>query len=346
MSTIQVKGDVAPGFESVKDLFSSRTRALAEDNVQLCVYHRGKRIVDLWASAGDDEAFTADSLVNVFSSGKSLEAIILGMLTSRDLIEYDANIVQYWPEFGANGKENITVADLMRHEAGLANFDTSLDAEDLFTENIKRNVVGRVIETQRQKFKRRDRREYHTVTRGWVVNEIVRRVDPAGRTIGEILREEISEPLRADVYIGVQSQERQRMRPVKPLSFRYQILQSLLPQFLGRRVTHNFFQLIARMFALLPAILQSWRGDKPPPAMSNVTRLDDVNIPEFGKGETPSANATCSARGLARVGAMMSARGTLEGHRLLTERAWHAMHAANAGDDGCSLAHTFHPGRC
>ena len=327
MERIQVKGDVAPGFESVKELFTRQMRTLAEENAQLCVYHRGKRVVDLWASATGDENYTADSLVNIFSSGKSLEAIAVGALVSRGLIEYDARITQYWPEFGAQGKEGVTVADLMRHEAGLANFDTPLDAEDLFTENIKKNAVGQVIEQHGLSYKPGGKREYHAITRGWIVNELFRRVDQAGRTIGEFLRQEMSGPLEADVFVGVQEPERQRMFPVKPLGFGYQIWQSLLPRFLGRRVWHNIFQLVARIGKMIPAVIKGGRKSRPPPAFSEMTGLDYFNAHEFGKGETSSANATCSARGLARLGAMMSAGGKLEGQEFLSESAWQALHA-------------------
>lgn len=327
MDDVQVKGDVAPGFESVKQLFALQMRTLAEEHAQLCVYHRGEKVVDLWASVTGDESFTGDSLVNIFSSGKSLEAIAVAMLADKGLIDYDAKITRYWSEFGAQGKEGVTIADLMRHEAGLANFDTSLDAADLFTENIKKNAVGQVIEQHGLSFGPGGKREYHAITRGWVVNEVFRRVDPAGRTIGEFLRQEISGPLGLDIVVGVQEQERQRMFPVRPLGFGYQIWQSLLPRFLGRRVFHNFFQLFARIGKIIPSFMKGGRKSKPPPAFTEMTGLDYFNAHDFGKGETSSANATCSARGLARLGAVLSAGGTLEGRELLSEDAWQALHA-------------------
>lgn len=327
MDDNQVKGDVAPGFESVKALFARQMRTLAEEHAQLCVYYRGERVVDLWASAGGNQNFSGDSLVNIFSSGKSLEAIAIGSLVSRGLIDYDARLTQYWPEFGAQGKEGVTVADLMRHEAGLANFDTSLDAEDLFTENIKKNAVGQVIEQHGLSHNPGGKREYHAITRGWIVNELFRRVDPEGRTIGEFLRQEISSPLDADVIVGVQEQERQRMVPVKPLGFGYQLWQSLLPRIFGRRVFHNVVQLFARVGKMIPPMIKGGRKSRPPAAFREMTGLDYFNAHDFGKGETSSANATCSARGLAKLGAMMSAGGKFDGREFLSETAWQALHA-------------------
>lgn len=171
------------------------------------------------------------------------------------------------------------------------------------------------------------KREYHAITRGWVVNELFRRVDPEGRTIGEFLRQEISGPLAADVVVGVQEQERQRMFPVKPLGFVYQVWQSMLPRALGRRVLHNVFQLFARIGKIIPAMIKGGRKSRPPPAFREMTGLDYFNAHDFGKGETSSANATCSARGLARLGAMLSAGGKLEGTEFLSENAWQALHA-------------------
>ncbi|MEP6388991.1 MAG: serine hydrolase domain-containing protein [Halioglobus sp.] len=327
MGEVRVEGEVAPGFESVKELFAKNMSTWAEEHAQLCVYHHGKKVVDLWASVNGNDAFTGDSIVNVFSSGKSLEAIAVGSLVTQGLIDYDAKITQYWPEFGANGKEGVTVADLMRHEAGLANLDTSLDAEDLFTENIKKNAVGQVLEQHAQNYSSSGKREYHALTRGWIVNELFRRVDSAGRTIGEYLQQEISGPLDVDVVVGVPEQDRQRMFPVKPLGFGYQIFQSFVPRFLGRRVLHNCFALFARIGKMMPSFMKGRGKPKPPPAFTQMTGLGYFNAHDFGKGETPSANATCSARGLAKVAAMMSAGGTLNDKEVLSPDAWQALHA-------------------
>ncbi len=324
--TIQINGRVAPGFEPVERLFAHQMHTMAERNAQLCVFYRGETVVDLWASATGDASFCADSLVNVFSSGKSLEAIAVASLVSKRLLSYDDRITRHWPEFGANGKDGVTVADLMRHEAGLANFDTSIDVEDLFTENIKQNAVGRIIEEHAPVYRADGgKREYHALTRGWIVNELFRRVDPAGRTIGEYLREEISGPMEADVVIGVGDREMPRISRVHALGLGYQFLQGLIPRFLGRRVVHNIFQILRRLIRVTPAMIRSRRTSAPPP-LTGMKGMGFFNEPHFAKGETPSANANCSARGLAKLAAMMSAGGKLAGREYLSEEAWMAMH--------------------
>lgn len=322
-----IHGTVAPGFESVRQLYEHHMRTLAEENTQLCVYYQRQKVVDLWASTTNNSNFSADSLINVFSSGKSLESIAIASLVSKGLLRYDAKITDYWPEFGANGKGELSVADLMRHEAGLANFNTSMALDDLLTENIKQNSVGRIIEGHSQKYAEGSvsRREYHAITRGWIVNEVFRRVDPAGRTIGEYLREDISEPLGTDAIIGVKREELPRVSRVSPLGFGFQFLESLRPKFLGRRTVHNIFQILGRLIRIIPALRRRGTTSFPTP-FEGMKSIRFFNQPDLAMGETPSANANCSARGLAKIAAMMAAGGKLEGKEYLSDQAWTALH--------------------
>jgi CubicO group peptidase (beta-lactamase class C family) len=321
----EIHGTVAPGFESIRQLYQHNMNTMAEKNTQLCIYYQGQKVVDLWASTTNDNEFSADSISNAFSSGKSLESIAIASLVSRNLIDYNAKITAYWPEFGANGKGELTVADLMRHEAGLANFDTSMALDDLLTKNIKQNSVGRIIEAHSQKFGDGSRREYHAVTRGWIVNEVFRRVDPAGRTIGEFLHEDICVAMGADAIIGVKREELSRVAKVSTLGFGFQLLESLKPKFLGRRIVHNIFQILARLIRIIPAIRRKGRTPPPPPFVG-MKHIGFFNEPDLAMGETPSANANCSARGLAKIAAMMSAGGKLDGKEYLSEQAWTALH--------------------
>jgi CubicO group peptidase (beta-lactamase class C family) len=323
---LRIEGSVAPGFEAVKALYEHNMQTLAERNTQLCVYHRGEKVVDLWGSATDDADFSADSLVNVFSSGKSLETIAIASLVGKGLLDYNAKVTDYWPEFGANGKGETTVADLLRHEGGMAALETSLEPDQLLAQNIKQNAVGKVIEEHDQKFRAPDqRREYHALTRGWLINEVFRRVDPEGRTIGEFLREEISGPLDADVIIGVKEDELHRRSPVAPLGAGFVLAEGLKPRFLNRKMERNVFQLAGLMIRLLPGMRGASRSGAPDP-FEGMTGISLFNQPEIAMGETPSANAHCSARGLAKVAAMMSLGGKWGNEAFITDDAWQALH--------------------
>jgi CubicO group peptidase (beta-lactamase class C family) len=325
---MSVEGTVAAGFESVKALYEDTMQTSAECHAQLCVYHNDVKVVDLWASTPADRSFSPDSLINVFSSGKSLEAIALASLVSKGLLDYNKKIAHYWPAFGENGKDNLNVAGLMRHEGGLASFDMSIKPDDLLTDNIKQNKIGSLIEGHKQRYRAAgdSAREYHAVTRGWIANELFRRVDPAGRTIGEFLREDISEPLDVDAIIGVKESDLARRVHVVPLGFGAHFLHSMRPKFLKRKVFHSLSQLMGILFRFLGSARKGTGRGKPPP-FAGMDKIAFFNEKAVAMGETPSANANCSARGLAKIAAMMAAGGKFDGAEYLSQSAWDAMHA-------------------
>ncbi len=324
---MEINGSTTERYAPVKQLFAANMATMAEDHAQLCVYHRGEKVVDLWASKSTDQAFDADSLVNVFSSGKSLEAIALASLVGKGLLDYNAKIVDYWPEFGVQDKSELTVAQLMRHEAGLASFDTSLTTQSLLRQSIKENQTGEIIEQQPLNYGDYEAgsREYHAMTRGWIANELFRRIDPAGRTIGEYLHTEMNAPDHTDVVIGVQEEVASRVIPIKPLGFGYQLLQSLIPRRLGRKIVHNIRQIVGRLIRLIPSMRKGSARGAPPP-VEGFKSITFFNKPEFASGETPSANAHCSARGLARLASAMSQGGTYQDREYLNEAGWQALH--------------------
>ncbi|MGI9326698.1 MAG: serine hydrolase domain-containing protein [Pseudomonadales bacterium] len=342
---MQIEGSVAPGFESVKQLYEQNMRTLVERNTQLCVYVGTECVVDLWASAIDDASFSGDSLVNVFSSGKSLEAITMAMLVDRGQLEYNAKITDYWPEFAASSIRETTIADLMRHEAGLAAFDTTLDPHDLHPGKLKTNAVGAIIERQVQKFRLGDgkQREYHAITRGWIANEIFRRVEPLGRTMGQFLREEISEPLDADVFIGLHDHELPRINEVAMLGFGYQFLQGLRPKAMGRKMELNLAQTIAKFWRLRAGMKNRTTAGSPVP-ISGMKKLSVLDTPALAKGEIPSAGAKCSARGLAKLAAVMANGGRVAERQLLGERANAELHGAPVQRTMMALNTTFTQG--
>ena len=342
---LRIEGTVATGFESIRRLYERNMHTLAEENTQLCIYVGEECVVDLWATAIGDSSFNGDSLVNVFSSGKSLESILLAMLCDRGLLNYDDKIVEYWPEFGKNNKTEVTVADLMRHEAGLAAFDTSLDPNALLAEKLRANSVAPTIEKQKQNFRvgLGKEREYHAVTRGWIANELFRRVETNGRTMGQFLREEISEPLNLDVYIGLRDAELGRVSQVKVLGIFFQLAQGFIPKIFGRKIELNIGQMCTRLIQLAMAMRDRTNKGAPRPLTGSVT-LSLFDSPTFCKGETPSAGAKCSARGLAKLAAALANGGVLQKHRVLSEAAHTELHAKPIKRDMTFMNTTFSQG--
>ena len=329
-----INGTVAAGFEPIRSLYEQNMRNLLERNTQLCIYFEGQKVVDLWGSAIDDESFWADSMANAFSSGKSLEAIAMASLVSQGLLSYLDKVVVHWPEFGGQGKGETTIADLLRHEGGMAFFDKAIDPNDLLAANLKNNRVGRLIENHDQKFRPSGkRREYHALTRGWILNEVFRRVDLQNRTIGEYLRQELSVPLSADVLIGLEESELERRSPVSvPKTWRL-LIESLKPKLLNRKIERNLLQILALGFSFLrsgrDSSMPTWEALRLNRQVFAGQQgiINAFNSTEVAMGETPSANTHASARGLARLAAMMADKGSFEGKEFISTTAWEALHA-------------------
>jgi len=329
---VKVQGKVAPGYESVKKIFQENFDTGREENAQLCVYVGEEVVVDLWGSSSPD--YTADTLTTVFSSTKSLTAIALAWLYDQGLLDYDAKIAEYWPQFGQNGKEDITVADLMRHEAGLPAAGP-VPVEDCLPESIQQNKVGTMLESEEAKWAVEGKRAYHAFSRGWIANEVFRRVHPEGSTIGSFVREKISKEFGARVFVGVHDAEMSDYAPVAEVKASFLFGQSLRPKSLGRGVDFSFFELcvlfnsISKMFKTFPVPFNNVDMSK---GLGHVFNQEIVR-----RGEVSSANGNCSARGLGKVAASMANGGSLNGFTLLSNKGWQALHS-NPTPGGLGLA--------
>ena len=322
---VTIHGSVEPGFESVKKLFENNFTRGSEVSAQLCVYVGDRRVVDIWGSV-TDPAYSGDTLTTVFSSTKSLTAIALASLHDRGLLSYRDRISQHWPEFGQNGKEEITVADLMRHEAGLAYLATPIKIEDTLRDSIKRNAIGSVIEKEKCHYPETGKREYHSITRGWIANELFRRVDKDGKTIGEYLKENVCGPLGADVFIGVEETRFKDYEPCQEFKLSTLIKESLKTNMFGGAVDIG----IVDLYKIMDTFKKLSEGIKPAFAQHKDQDMDKLgpvfNLDIVRKGETSSANGNCSARGLALVAAAMANKGHINGVKIIGHSAWESLH--------------------
>ena len=253
----------------------------------------------------------------------------MAMAKDRGLLDYADKIAKHWPKFGQEGKEDITIADLMRHECGLPVLVPPPSANDIQTDSIKNNVLGELIENHKLNWPVEGRRQYHAISRGWIANEIFRRVDPQKRTMGEFLDQEIAKKLGVDVFIGC---TKKNYFPVKDIPMSTCVVQSIKKTFgLGSWSDFTFGQ----MFSMIPTLIDErfdMTGLSKDPAIKGMKGFDQFNDFDVRKSETSSANGNCSARGLARVGALMANKGEFEGVRLMSEDTWNAMHdKATAG---------------
>ncbi len=206
MTTID--GWVAPGFEEVRDVFQANFDAGVEVGAAFGAYHRGAKVVDLWGGIADvrtEEPWNEDTLVLVYSTTKGVVAMCANRLAQQGLLDVEAPVVTYWPEFAAAGKETVTVADLLAHRAGLAWVDGTMSFEEV----LRWDPVVEALERQAPSWPPGTAHGYHATTYGWLVGEVVRRV--TGMTVGTYLRTEIAEPLGAEFFIGLPASHEPRV---------------------------------------------------------------------------------------------------------------------------------------
>ncbi len=195
-------GWAAPGFEEVRAEFDRNFVERGEIGAAVAAYWRGEKVVDLWGgrrSPTGDAPWNEDTMVVVNSTTKGLSAMTVAVANSRGWIDYDAAVAEYWPEFAQNGKGAITVRQLLGHEAGLVSIDEPLHFEDLRS----LDHVSRVLARQKPAWEPGTRHGYHAMTIGLYMQELIRHVDPAQRTLGRFFQEEIATPLQIEFYIGL-----------------------------------------------------------------------------------------------------------------------------------------------
>jgi len=197
-----IDGSVEPGFEEVREEFEANFARRRELGAACAAYHRGVKVVDLWGgrrSADGPEPWREDTLVLVYSTSKGLAAMAVALAHSRGWLDYDATVASYWPEFSQGGKENVTVRQLLAHQAGLCGIDEPLDAGKL----ADLDAVADAIARQPPAWEPGTRHGYHAFSIGWYEGELIRRVDPRRRSLGRFFAEEIAEPLGLEFYFGL-----------------------------------------------------------------------------------------------------------------------------------------------
>lgn len=213
-----VSGRVAPGFEEVRAEFERNFTQRGEIGAAVSAYWRGEKVVDLWGghrTPGRDAPWNEDTMVIVFSTTKGLSAMTLAIANARGWLDYDAPVARYWPEFAQNGKEAITVRQLLGHEAGLVFVPERLTVEKLRDFD----YLARLLARQAPAWPPGTRHGYHAMSIGLYEQEVIRRVDPAHRSLGRFFHEEIARPLGLDVYIGLPPEiPDERLARVQPLT--------------------------------------------------------------------------------------------------------------------------------
>lgn len=353
----EVSGFVKAGYEPAREALEVLLQKGMEENVQACAYVNGELVLDLVAVLDKDHAlsqtYNASSLQNIFSSSKAVASIVVAMLVDRGHLRYDMKVADVWPEFGQHGKDVITIEELVKHEAGLEKFDFSLTATELHRDNLKdaKGQVGAKIASAtsgRSSLPRSARgkdipRAYHAVTRDFIVNEVVMRADPGGRSMGEFIRDEIAAPLGITGQLTLGCETAEQAAKIYPLTGNSRIWICL--QFLNRlnpqlEIGHCILQLFLlnmgigyRLATLLLgekyAVPSLVAGDGEHPYLEIV---DAFNHPSIRNCEAPSTNMHATARALARLAAVMAGNGTAHGVQLMAAATVEESHVVSDDD--------------
>jgi len=294
MSQAVIGGWCDPRFDAVRDEFSRNFADRGECGAAVSVSVDGAVVADLrggWADSGHSRPWSADTLVNVFSVGKGLLAACAARLAGRGLLDPDALVTRYWPEFGAAGKDGITVRQVLSHQAGLPALRGELPAGS----GLDWRLMTSLLAAEEPWWRPGSGHGYHVNTFGYLGGELVRRV--SGLSAGEYLRRELAGPLGADVHIGLAAADHDRVA-----EFRW-------PLRAGEGTGQS---------DPVPGQEMAQKAYFNPPDFSGV---GVVNTAAWRTAQVPSANAHATAAGIARIYAALAGGGVLAGVRVVSAAA-------------------------
>ena len=281
-----IGGDVDEGYGKVADAFRANFAAGREVGAAVAVYRDGVKVVDLWGGYRNGltkAPWQRDTMVNMFSTTKGVAGLAIAVAVSRGLFGYDDKIVDHWLEFAEAGKAEVTVRQLLGHQAGLCVLKPAPTVQDV-ADPLR---LSAMLAAQKPAWPPGTRHGYHAITLGWYESELIRRTDPAGRTLGRFFADEVAGPLGLDFYIGLpDSVPHERVAHLHNWPRAEAVLHlNTLPAALAA-ASFNPFGLLARA-GCLPRDVVPWNGDY---------NRDDVRAIEI-----PSANGIGTANAVAKL---------------------------------------------
>jgi len=291
MSATEIHGECARGFEGVRDAFASNFDSGSEVGASFAATRNGEFVVDLWAGYADkarSRPWQRDTIVNVYSTTKAITATCAHILVDRGLLDVDAPVAKYWPEFAQAGKERITTRQLLSHSAGLAGVRRPLRVDSYYNWTEMTDALA----AETPWWEPGTASGYHAITYGYLVGEVIRRI--TGKSVGAFLREEVTGPLHAEFHIGLTPAEEARAADLVP-------------------PTAEETAAAGAPVALDP---ESLLGK----VMSNPQlRPDEGNSHAWRAAEIPAANGHGNARSTAKIMAALANGGRLGNVRLMRE---------------------------
>ena len=291
-NNIEIHGFCEKQFEPIQEAFIKNFEEDLEVGASLAVTLNGKYVVDIWAGFTDKAQtlpWDQNTIINVYSTTKIMTALCVLMLVDKELIDLDAPVAEYWPEFAQAGKEKLPVRYLLSHTAGLPGFDQNIHRKTLYNWDRITNMLA----AQEPWWEPGTKSGYHAITFGYLLGEIVRRV--TGKTIGAFLRDEVTIPLNADFYIGLPEEYDSRfgeMIPPAPINSN-----------VAGEINFNSFPVRVLGNPALDAKL-----------------VEESLTQEWRRAEIPASNGIGNARSVARITAALACGGELDGVKLLSTK--------------------------
>lgn len=285
MTEAAVHGHCDERFAAVREVFENNLKGGLDVGASFAATVEGEMVVDLWggfADAARTRPWARDTIVNVYSTTKTMTALTALLLADRGVLDLHAPVARYWPEFAANGKEGVKVSHLLSHAAGLSGWDTPLRAEELYDWS----RICALLAAQKPWWTPGEKVGYHALSQGFLVGEVIRRV--SGKTVGTVFREEIAGPLRADFHIGLAAEHDARVGELIPPTTGLGKGQD--PQSIAGRTLNN------PVLTALEPRTRAWRA-----------------------AEIPAAGGFGHARSVAEVQTVLANRGVSKGKRIMSE---------------------------
>lgn len=288
-------GSVARGFEGVRDAFLD-AQSKDEGGAQLCVYRHGEIVVDLWAGRDsvNDRPYGEDAITVIMSCTKGATAAVIHRLAERGLLNYEARVADYWPEFAEGGKADARIWHLMSHSVGLPGLDpeSGVSAQDMLYH--ERHIAP--LQAMAPVWTPGASCQYHPITYGSLLDGVARRV--AGKSVGALFAEEIAGPLDLDIWIGLPAEEEPRVAP------HFSPTPGMAPDQLAAFIAGMGIDTETR---LAKVVLNSFKHTG--------ELIETMNNREARAAEVPAGNGVADAKSLARMYAAMI--GEVDGVRIL-----------------------------
>lgn len=287
-SKVAIEGYCEDRFTSVKEAFQSNFDENLEVGASFAVTINGKHVIDLWGGYSDaakTKPWKKDTIVNVYSTTKVMTVLCIHMLVDRGLLDLDAPVAKYWPEFAQAGKENLPVRYLLSHTSGLAGWDKPIRSKKLYNWNL----MVELLAAQKPWWEPGTKSGYHTITHGFLLGEVLRRI--MNKSVGNFFQEEVAKPLGADFYIGLPEEHDNRVAElIPPPPIDLSSLGDIDPKSVAMRSLTN------PMIDVKETKTREWRG-----------------------AEIPAANGHGNARSVSRITAALACGGELDGVHLVSE---------------------------